>query len=67
MKKIKLMLAALFLTVPAASIALIDVSAFGGYSIPSGSPINTKGFQCGFNSHINKTFYVVLKGGLGGF
>jgi hypothetical protein len=69
MKKVKLVLVAFaFLIIaPTASFALIDASVFGGYTFPSGSYFNTKGFQKGFDAHLNTDFLVIFKLGVGGF
>ena len=68
MKKIKLIIASLFLVImPTASFALIDVAAFGSYTFSSGSPINTGGLGYGFDAHLNTTFLTVFKTGFGGY
>jgi hypothetical protein len=68
-RRIKLILvAALFLiAVPTVSFAFFDVSAFGGYAIPSGSEISNRGLQYGFDAHVNMVSRVIFKTGFGGF
>lgn len=71
--KIKLlMLSCLFCLIPISSFALVDINAYGGYTIGgdlNGRSVKIKGsdLRYGFSAHLNKDFLVFIKLGLGGF
>ncbi|PKL39828.1 MAG: hypothetical protein CVV44_06295 [Spirochaetae bacterium HGW-Spirochaetae-1] len=62
--------AGFLLLIPTASFAIVDVGAYGGYAFGTeieGTNVDPAGFEYGLDAHLNVTYLVILKLGVGAF